>query len=171
MGVEGVGGKVDKDQVDQELDDLEPGDPLLPPDADTARAEEVVPVHDHVDAEVQDDGDPFDGGSAGQLRVAEQRGRAVVVGVQEQQFLALEDQKHGVEQLEVLGQVVQVVQGDELGGKRFPRADCPEQTVLGDHGHQLLDEQQQQDQRNGGQQQVVQLEQKVELHRRRIEGT
>jgi hypothetical protein len=45
-------------EIDDELDDLETSDPLLPPDADTAGTLEVVPVHDDVDAEVEGDGNP-----------------------------------------------------------------------------------------------------------------
>jgi hypothetical protein len=37
---------------------LESGNPLLPPDADAARALEVVPVHDDVDRQVERDGHP-----------------------------------------------------------------------------------------------------------------
>jgi hypothetical protein len=70
-------------QVDDELDDLETGDPLLPPDADAACALEVVPVHDDVDHEVERDGDPGDGGEADELGVAQESGRAVVVAVEE----------------------------------------------------------------------------------------
>jgi hypothetical protein len=49
---------VEPTEVDDELDDLETGDPLLPPDLDAARALEVVPVHDHVDHQVQRDDNP-----------------------------------------------------------------------------------------------------------------
>jgi hypothetical protein len=58
-------------------------DVLLPPDADPPSALEVVPVHDDVDHEVKRDGDPGDGGAAEELGVAEEGGRAMVVGVQE----------------------------------------------------------------------------------------
>lgn len=36
-------------KVNDKLDDLETGDPLLPPDADPTGTLEVVPVHDDVD--------------------------------------------------------------------------------------------------------------------------
>lgn len=39
-------------EIDDELDDLETGDPLLPPDLDATGALEVVPVHDHVHHQV-----------------------------------------------------------------------------------------------------------------------
>lgn len=45
-------------KVNDELDDLQTRDPLLPPDADAAGALEVVPVHDDVDHQVEGDWDP-----------------------------------------------------------------------------------------------------------------
>ena len=51
-------------EINDELDDLETGDPLLPPDADAARALEVVPVHDDVDGQVEGDGHPGNGSRA-----------------------------------------------------------------------------------------------------------
>jgi len=45
-------------KVNDELDDLETGDPLLPPDADAASALEVVPVHDNVDHQVEGNWNP-----------------------------------------------------------------------------------------------------------------
>lgn len=109
-------------EIDDELDDLETSDPLLPPDADTAGTLEVVPVHDDVDAEVEGDGNPGDGSGANQLGVAEESSRAVVVAVEEgcrvlvlrvtqcrggahTQRLLLEEEEDGVEQLHVLGEV------------------------------------------------------------------
>lgn len=82
-GEVGVRGKVDEAEINDELDDLEAGDPLLPPDADAAGALEVVPVHDDVDGEVEGDGDPGDGGRANELGVAEESGGAMVVAVEE----------------------------------------------------------------------------------------
>lgn len=64
-----VGGEVDEAEIDHELDDLETGDPLLPPNADAARGLEVVPVHDDVDHEVEGDWDPGDGGETDELGV------------------------------------------------------------------------------------------------------
>jgi hypothetical protein len=70
-------------EVDDELDDLHDGDVALPPDADTTRALEVVPVHYNVHHQVQRDGHPRDGRVADELGVAEQGRGAVVVGVEE----------------------------------------------------------------------------------------
>lgn len=70
-------------EVDDELDDLEAGDPFLPGYADAPSALEVVPVHDYVHHQVQGDRDPGYRGVADELRVAEECGRAMVVAVEE----------------------------------------------------------------------------------------
>ena len=70
-------------KIDEELQYLEARDPFFPPDADTAGALEVVPVHDDVDGQVEDDWDPGDGRLARQLRVAEEDRCAVMVAVEE----------------------------------------------------------------------------------------
>jgi hypothetical protein len=108
-GEVGVGSEVDEAEVDNELGDLEDGDVLLPPDADATRGLEVVPVHDDVDGEVEGDNNPGDGGVAKKLGVAEKSRGTVVVGVEEGQGLLLENEEDGVDQLEVLGQVVELV--------------------------------------------------------------
>ena len=76
------GGEIDKGKVNDELGDLQHGDVLLPPDADSTRGLEVVPVHDAVDREVKGYGDPGDGGMASELGVAEESGGGVVVAVE-----------------------------------------------------------------------------------------
>lgn len=70
IGVVRVCGKVYENQVYEELNDLEPGDPFLPPDTDTSCAKEVVPVHDDMHSQVQGDWNPFDGSVSCQLGVA-----------------------------------------------------------------------------------------------------
>ena len=95
-------------KIQNELGDLADCDVLLPPDADATGGLEVVPVHDDVDGEVEGDDNPGDGGVAEELGVAEKSGGTVVVGVQEGQGLLLEDKEDGVNQFEVLGQVVQL---------------------------------------------------------------
>lgn len=70
-------------EINDELDDLETSNPLLPPDADATGALEVVPVHDHVHTQVQGNGDPRDGGRADQLGVAKNSGGAMMVAVKE----------------------------------------------------------------------------------------
>lgn len=61
-----------------------------------------------MDGEVEGDDDPGDGGVAEELGVAEKGGGTVVVGVEEGQGLLLEDEEDGVDQLEVLGEVVEL---------------------------------------------------------------
>ena len=69
-------------QIDHELGDLHDGDVLLPPDLDSARRLEVVPVHDDMNPEVEGDGHPGNGSVADQLGIAKQGSGAMVVGVQ-----------------------------------------------------------------------------------------
>ena len=45
-------------KVNYELNDLETGDPFFPPDADSAGALKVVPVHDNVHGKIQRDRHP-----------------------------------------------------------------------------------------------------------------
>lgn len=45
-------------KVNYELCDLEAGDPLLPPNADTTSRLEVVPIHDNMYHQVNGDGNP-----------------------------------------------------------------------------------------------------------------
>lgn len=61
-----------------------------------------------MDGEVEGDDDPGNGGVAEELGVAEKSGGTVVVGVEEGQGLLLEDEEDGVDQLEVLGEVVKL---------------------------------------------------------------
>lgn len=107
-GEVGVGGEVDESKIDDELQDLQARDVLLPPDLDAAGGLEVVPVHDDVDEEVEGDGHPGDGGEADELSVAEEGGGAVVVGVQKREGFFLEDHEDCVEELEVFGEVVEL---------------------------------------------------------------
>lgn len=164
-----VDGKVDEAQVDEKLDDLEAGDPLLPPDTDASGGEEVVPVHDDVDKQVEGDGDPRDRGGADQLGVAEERRSTVVVGVQEGQLLLLQDKEDGVNELDVLGQVVHVVEHDHLLCPRVLVADGVEEPVVVDLRNKLLDEREEQDQRQSRQKKVVHLEDPVENKRRHVQ--
>jgi len=64
-----------------------------------------------VDEQVEGYGHPGDGGVADELRVAEEGGRAVVVGVQEGEGLLFEEEEDGVDEFEEFGQVVELVGG------------------------------------------------------------
>lgn len=70
-------------EINDELDDLESRDPLLPPDANATCALEVVPVHDDMDCQVQADNHPGHRGATEELGVAEYSGGAMVVAVKE----------------------------------------------------------------------------------------
>lgn len=76
-----VGGRLTK--IQDELENLHDGNVLLPPNPDSTRTLEVVPVHNHVHSQVQGNGNPRNRGVANQLCVAKEGGRAVVVGVEE----------------------------------------------------------------------------------------
>lgn len=73
-----VGCKVDKEKVEDELDDLDSCDPFFPPDADSTSGLEVVPVHDDVDHQIESNWNVTLRGSSdivdGILRVAYHRG-------------------------------------------------------------------------------------------------
>lgn len=95
-------------KVNDELHDLQHGNILLPPDADTTGTLEVVPVHDNVDQQVDGDGHPLHSSQSNQLSVAKQGSSTVVVGVEEGQGLLLEDKEDGVQELDVFVDVVQL---------------------------------------------------------------
>jgi len=117
-------------EINDELGDLEAGDPLLPPDANATRTLEVVPVHDDMDGQVERDRDPRNSRRANELGVAEEGSGAVVVAVKEgcekiqgqsvapgmgmfearkrTERLLLQEQEAGIQELEVFGQVVQL---------------------------------------------------------------
>lgn len=122
-------------KVDDELDDLKAGNPLLPPAPDTPRALEVIPVHYYVDSQVQGDDHPRHRRATEELGVAENSRGAVVVAVKEgcetnrvskiwqgntegslvwsfkkkrTQRLLLQEEEDSVEELQILGQVVEL---------------------------------------------------------------
>jgi hypothetical protein len=165
-GEVGVRGEVDESEIDDELDDLETGNPLLPPNTDTTSALEVVPVHDDVNEEVQDDGDPRDGGGTDELGVAEEGGSTMVVAVEEGQRLLLEEQEDGVKELEVLGEVVEVVQNDKgLGPATLSITNSVEDTTTDNSGQKLLNEESQKSTTDQSQIEVVDQEEALELER------
>lgn len=57
-------------EIDDELKDLQTGNPFFPPNADAAGALEVVPVHNNMYQQVEDDGHPWNGGEPYELSVA-----------------------------------------------------------------------------------------------------
>ena len=83
VGKVGVGAEVDESEVKNELDDLECGEVLLPPDANTGSGAHVVVVHEDMDCQVQGDRDPGNRGVSSKLDKAENHGHRVVEVVQE----------------------------------------------------------------------------------------
>jgi len=70
-------------KINDKLNDLKTGDPFLPPDTNTARTLEVVPVHDNVDHKVQGDWDPRYRCQTNELSVAEKSSSAMMIAVEE----------------------------------------------------------------------------------------
>lgn len=95
-------------EVNDELNNLQHGNVLLPPDADTTGTLEVVPVHHDVDQQVDSDGHPLHSSQTNQLGVAKQGGGTVVVGVEEGQGLLFQDEEDGIQELNVFVDVVQL---------------------------------------------------------------
>lgn len=104
-----VGCKIDKEQVDDKLHNLEHCDVLLPPDPNASASLEIVPIHHDVYQEIQCDGNPRDGGAPNELREAKKRCRSVVIGMQEGQGFFLQDHKDRIKKLKILGQIVELV--------------------------------------------------------------
>ena len=70
-------------EIKDELGDLETCDPFLPRDADTSCSLEIVPIHYHVDGEVQSDWHPRHRSVSFQLGVAEECSGAMMVAMEE----------------------------------------------------------------------------------------
>lgn len=133
--------------------------------------------------EVQDNGDPRDRGGADELSVAEEGGGTMVVAVEEGQRLLLEEQEDSVKELEVLGEVVEllrllawvaceillvthVVQNDKgLGPATLGVTDGMEDTAANNGGKKLLNEESQKRTTDQSQVEVVDKEETLELER------
>lgn len=70
-------------EINDKLDDLQTGDPFLPPDANATCRLKVVPVHDHVHHEIETNDGPRHGCQANELSVAQNGRCAMMVAVQE----------------------------------------------------------------------------------------
>jgi len=161
-----VGRKIDEAQVNDELNDLEHGDVFLPPDANSTSGLEVVPIHNHVDSQVQCDGDPGYSSVADKLGVAEKSGRTVVIRVQKGQRLLLEDQEQGVNEFEVFGQVIHIVQHDQRPSPAsIVAADGMKDAISNNLGKQLFNKECQQTSADNGQVEIVNHKRAIEDER------
>lgn len=114
-------------EVNHELHDLQPRNPLLPPDADTSRALEIVPVHNYMHEQVERDWNPRHWGVSDELCVAQERGCWMMVAVKEcyvsisirgwpehetyielTQGLLLEKQEDGIQQFDIFDEVIKL---------------------------------------------------------------
>jgi len=78
-----VRSKVNESEVNDKLNNLKTGDPLLPPNLNTTSRLEIVPIHYNMDKQIQRDGNPRNGGASNELSVAEKSSGTMVVAVQE----------------------------------------------------------------------------------------
>lgn len=179
-------------EIDNELNDLETGDPLLPPDTDTTGTLEVVPVHDDVHQKVDVNDNPLNRSQTNKLGIAEKRRSAVVVGMKEGKRLLLEEQEDSVDEFEVLGQVVELfgniisildrseqylssaVSTYVVQNNKRPRpstvviTDSIEDTMSPDSREKLLNEESQESAADQGEVKIVDHEESVELEGRSV---
>ena len=151
-----VGRDVAGDDVSDELEDLQPCDAVSPPRSEADGRQEVIEVHDNVHSKVQEDGNPLDRGVADDLGVAEDHGEGVVVDVEEAGLAAAEDEEGGVDELVVLGEVVEVVDEHDGGvGEGLDVADGPDEAVADETGDDVLEEEGEEDERDAAEKEVV----------------
>lgn len=94
------------------MHNLEARNPFLPPNADSACALEIVPVHDDMDKQIQLDHSPLNGRRPDQLGVAKEGSGTMVVSMKESQRLLLEEQEDCVNQFKIFGQVIELHTND-----------------------------------------------------------
>lgn len=136
-----VRSEVNESKIDNELGDLKTSNPLLPPDLNTAGRLEVVPVHDNVNSEVQGDGNPRHRSVSNQLGVAKQGSGTMMVAVKESERLLFQEQENGVKELDVFGEVVEIVKDEErLSPSTIMIANTIEQSMIPESRNQLFQE-------------------------------
>jgi len=102
----GVGAKVYREEIDNELGDLHGGQILLPPNPLATSGRIVVVIHENVNREVETDDNPGDTGAAVKLGKAQESSDGVVVHMQESKWFLLQDEEDGVKEFEILEIVV-----------------------------------------------------------------
>lgn len=131
-----------------------------------------IPVHNHVNGQIQSDGNPGHSCVSDKLSVTQKCSSAMVVSVKERERLLLEHEEKCINQLEVLGQIVElraldaqddrawsqtyVVEDDQLSSPAtIMIANCMEDTLSGQSWKELFNEQSQQDTTDDSQVEVM----------------
>lgn len=153
----GVGTKVAEDEIKDELNDLNTGNPLLPPNSTAASSKEVVTVHDNMNVQVQANNTPLDGGATEKLSKAQESRNTMVVAMEKGKGFLLQKQEHRIHQLQVLGQVIEVVQGNQSLRKMTRIANAVEETVTHVVAENLFYQQSKQSSTDDSQNEVVKL--------------
>lgn len=68
-----------------------------------------IPVHHYMNYQVQSNWNPKNWGLSSKLSIAQQDRSTVVIYMQKAEWFSLEDQEDGVQQLEVLSNIVQII--------------------------------------------------------------
>lgn len=111
----------------------------------------------------EEKGNTNDRGVANDLGVAEDHGEGVVVDVEEAGLAAAEDEEGGVDELVVLGEVVEVVDEHDGGVREGVLvADGPDEAVADEAGDDVLKEKGEEDERDTAEEEVVEDLDKVE---------
>lgn len=147
------------------MNDLSSSNPLLPPDSNSSRALEVVPVHDDVDKQVQGNWNPRDRSVTNELSVAKKGSSSVVIRVQKGQWLSSQKQKDGIDKFNVLGNVVEVVDEKNFLSPSLIRADCVKDSVVEKHRENLFKKKYKQKGGDDGQGKIVDLEEELQFYR------
>ena len=122
---------VDPTKIKDELAYLKSCDPFFPPDTNTSRSLEVVPIHDDVDSQVESYRNPRHRGMSDQLSVAEKSRSAVMVAMKKSylylihattskgslltQRLLLQHEEDGVQELEIFRQIIKLCHVSDRG--------------------------------------------------------
>lgn len=154
-----VRSEVNETKVDNELDDLESGNPSLPPGAVATAGQEVVEVHNNVNSKIKRNGDVTDRSTAIKLGETKNSSGTVVVGVQESQRTFSEDHEDSIQQLVILCQVVQVVDKLSLLSPRVRATNRIENTIADNNRKDLLYKKKKQDTTKKSENQVMKAEQ------------
>lgn len=115
-------------KINDKLNNLESGDPFFPPNANSTRALEIVPVHNNVNHEVESNWDPRHRSQSNKLSVTQESSGTVVIAMKESfernisiytrdgsqrrlrtQWLFLQDEEDGINQFEVFCEVIELI--------------------------------------------------------------